>query len=64
MKLSSLEYAMLPSTKVSVHAVDITLPLNVAVSVRPDYPYISTLQLSLSVAPECNIRITPLSGER
>lgn len=64
MKLSSLEYALLPSTKVSVHAIDVTLPLKVAVSVRPDYPYISTVQLSLSEAPECNVRITPLSGER
>jgi len=63
-KLSSLEYALLPSTKVSVHAVDVTLPLKASVSVRPDSPYISTIELSLSGAPECNVRITPLSGER
>jgi Ca2+-dependent lipid-binding protein len=63
-KLSSLEYAFLPSTKVSIHAVDVSLPLKVSVSVRPDYPYVSVLELSLSEAPECNVRITPLSGER
>jgi hypothetical protein len=63
-KLSSLEYSLLPSTKVSIHAVDLTLPLEVSVSVRPDYPYIAALELSLSEAPECNVRITPLSGER
>lgn len=63
-KLSSLQHALLPSTKVSVHAVDVTFPLKISVSVRPDYPYVSTLELSLAEAPECNIRITPLSGER
>lgn len=64
MKLSSLEHAILPSTKVSVHAVDVTLPLKVSVTARPDYPFISALKLSLAEAPECNVRITPLSGER
>jgi hypothetical protein len=63
-KLSSLEHAILPSTKVSVHAVDVTLPLKVSVSARPDYPFVSTLKLSLGDAPECNVRITPLSSER
>jgi hypothetical protein len=63
-KLSSLEYSLLPSTKVSIHAVDVTLPLEVSISVRPDYPYTSNLEISLSDAPECNLRITPLSGER
>jgi hypothetical protein len=62
-KLSSLEHAILPSTKVSVHAVDVTLPLKVSVSARPDYPFVSTLKLSLGDAPECNVRITPLSSE-
>lgn len=63
-KLSSLEHAILPSTKVSVHAVDVTLPLKVSVSAIPDYPFISTLKVSLAEAPECNVRITPISGER
>lgn len=62
--MSSLEHAILPSTKVSVHAVDMTLPLKVSVSARPDYPFVSTLKLSLGDAPECNVRITPLSSER
>ena len=48
----------------SVHAVDVTLPLRVSVSARPDYPFVSTLKLSLGDAPECNVRITPLSSER
>lgn len=63
MKLSSLDYALLPTTKISAHSFEASLPLKVVVSSTPDYPYISLLEFSLSKSPECNIRITPLSDD-
>lgn len=62
-KLSNLDYALLPTTKISVHSFEAVLPLKVSVASTHEYPYISTIDFSLSKSPECNIRITPLSDD-
>lgn len=63
MKLSSLDYALLPSTQISAHSFEANLPLKVTVASIPEYPFISVLEFSLSESPECHIRITPLSDD-
>lgn len=63
-KLSSLQYAMLPSTKVSIHSMKMRLPLQLSLSAMPEYPYVSKLRISLAHAPDCKVRITPLSDDR
>ena len=62
-KLSSLDYALLPSTQISAHSFEANLPLKVKVASIPEYPFISVLEFSLSESPECHIRITPLSDD-
>jgi len=63
-KLSSLEYALIPSTKISIHSIEMRLPLELSLSTRPDYPYVSKLRMSLANTPDCKLRITPLSNDR
>jgi len=60
-KLSSLEYSLMPSTKLSVNTMDMKVPLDVAATVSPVYPFISTLNISLAEIPPVRVRITPLS---
>eukprot|EP00978_Attheya_sp_CCMP212_P013788 scaffold34752_cov52-Attheya_sp.AAC.1 len=63
-KLSSLDYAILPSTKIAITSLDVRLPLEFSVSATPKYPYLSTLNISLSESPECKVKITPLGDNR
>ena len=60
-KLSSLDRAILPSTKLSINAVDAKLPLDVSLSFRDTFPFVSNLQISLSEMPKLKVKITPLS---
>mmetsp|Transcript_54298 Transcript_54298/g.65490 ORF Transcript_54298/g.65490 Transcript_54298/m.65490 type:complete len:933 (-) Transcript_54298:226-3024(-) len=60
-KLSSLDYALLPSTKLSIHAVDVRLSVELSVTFIPESPFISFLNVSIAEMPKVNVRITPLS---
>ena len=60
-KLSSLDRAILPSTKISINTVDVKLPLDISLNFRDKFPFVSTLRISLSEMPKLKVKITPLS---
>ena len=61
MKLSTLDYALLPSTQVAIHSFDMRLPLVVTVEMMQEFPFIKGVKVSLSEVPPCRVRVTPLS---
>lgn len=63
-KLSSLERARLPSTALLISAVDMRLLLDVSVSARPTFPFISKLSISIAKMPKLKVKITPSSESR
>lgn len=63
-KLSSLDFALLPTTKVAVGSLFTKGKLKVTVTSIPETPFLSTVQISLAHLLDCNIRITPLSDDR
>lgn len=63
-KLSSLDFALLPTTKVAVGALLTSGKLKVTVTSVPETPYLSTLHISLVHALDCKVRISPLGDER
>ena len=63
-KLSSLDFALLPTTKVAVGALLTTGRLKITATSIPETPYLSRLQISLAHALDCKVRITPLGDER
>lgn len=63
-KLSTLAYAILPSTKINVHSLDFRTSIKLVLLVEPDYPFLSSVELSMLRQPECNLRITPLGNDR
>jgi len=58
---SSLEYKTLPTTKISINSLDTQVKLDAYVKGIPDYPYISTVNITLSEIPDVNLRIIPQS---
>lgn len=64
MKLSSLDYALMPSTKLSITALDTQLSLDATFELDPSYPFISFLNVSITEAPACRVRVTPVSESR
>ncbi|KAL7485327.1 hypothetical protein ACHAW6_010921 [Cyclotella cf. meneghiniana] len=58
-KPSSLEYKMVPSTKVAINSFGLQLPLDLSVQATSEYPYISFVNLSLSSIPDFSLRIVP-----
>ena len=62
-KLSSLSYALLPSTKIRIHNLDFRASLRAVLELDPNYPFVSTLELSLTQQPDCNFRVTPVSND-
>ena len=63
-KLSCLEYALLPTTKVSIGGLVTSVSLKVATIAGTSMPFVSDLRISLVEIPDLNVRITPLSDER
>mmetsp|Transcript_39795 Transcript_39795/g.81876 ORF Transcript_39795/g.81876 Transcript_39795/m.81876 type:complete len:237 (-) Transcript_39795:174-884(-) len=61
MKLSTLDYALLPSTQVAIHSFDMRLPLEVTVEMMQEFPFLRGVKVSLSGVPPCRVRVTPLS---
>ena len=61
MKLSTLDYALLPSTQVAIHSFDMRLPLEVTVEMMQEFPFLKGIKVSLSEVPPCRVRVTPLS---
>mmetsp|Transcript_16402 Transcript_16402/g.25588 ORF Transcript_16402/g.25588 Transcript_16402/m.25588 type:complete len:931 (+) Transcript_16402:87-2879(+) len=60
-KLSSLEHARLPSTALLISAVDMRLLLDISLSARPTFPFISSLSISIAEMPKLKVKITPSS---
>lgn len=60
-KLSTLDYALLPSTQVAIHSFDMRMPLEVTVEMMQEFPFIKGIKASLSAIPSCRVRVTPLS---
>lgn len=60
-KLSTLDYALLPTTHVAIHSLDMRLPLEVSFETMDIYPFIKTIRVSLTKIPPCRVRVTPLS---
>jgi Ca2+-dependent lipid-binding protein len=58
-KPSSLDYKMVPSTKVSINSFDAQMTMDVSVKVSAEYPYISFVNVSLAEIPDFNLRIVP-----
>jgi hypothetical protein len=63
-KLSSLDFALLPTTKIAVGSLFTNGKLKVTATSIPEKPFLSTVQISLAHLLDCNIRITPLSDDR
>ena len=60
-KLSTLDYALLPSTQVAIHSFDMRLPLELTVEMMHQYPFVKGIKASLTKVPPCRVRVTPLS---
>ncbi len=58
---SSLDYKMVPTTTLSINSLDAELQLDVSLKSIPDYPYISSTNVSLSQIPDFSLRIEPQS---
>ena len=58
---SSLDYKMVPTTTLSINSLDAELQLDVSLKSIPDYPYISSMNVSLSQVPDFSLRIEPQS---
>lgn len=59
---SSLDYKMVPTTTLSINSLDAELQLDVSLKSIPDYPYISSMNVSLSQEiPDFSLRIEPQS---
>ena len=58
-KPSSLEYKMVPSTKVAINSLDLQMSLDLSVQATSEYPYVSFVNVSLSELPDFSLRIVP-----
>jgi len=59
---SSLDYKMVPTTTLSINSLDAELQLDVSLKSIPGYPYISSMNVSLSQEiPDFSLRIEPQS---
>lgn len=59
---SSLDYKMVPTTTLSINSLDADLQLDISLKSIPDYPYISSMNVSLSQdIPDFSLRIEPQS---
>jgi hypothetical protein len=58
-KPSSLEYKMVPSTKVAITSLDLHMSLDVSVQAATEYPYLSFANISLSELPSFSLGIVP-----
>ena len=59
---SSLEYKMVPKTTLSVNSLDAEVLMDVSVTSRPSYPYISYVNVSLAhEVADFSLRIEPRS---
>lgn len=63
-KLTSLEYALLPSTKVSISSLQANLSLKVTAIASPSNPFISAIHIAMIQVPSCSARVMPLGDER
>ena len=63
-KLSSLDYALLPSTKLSINSLDVQAPVELTITFSPTYPYVSTLNITMEEMPKYKFRIMPSSESR
>jgi Ca2+-dependent lipid-binding protein len=63
-KLSSLSYALLPSTKIEIFSLDFRASLKVILVLSPQRPFVSEVQVSMSSQPHCDFRARPVSNER
>ena len=63
-KLTSLQYAKLPSTKLEIHAADMKLSVSLALTFSPEYPYVESIEFSLRETPVTRISITPFQDDR
>ena len=61
-KFSSLEHAMLPTTKIVISNLDTRIDLDVEMGLIPDYPFIENLKFSLHKLPKVNVKIKPLDA--
>ena len=59
-KLSSLSYALLPSTKIQIHNLDFQASLKAVLELDSSYPFVSNIEVSLTQQPICNLRVTPI----
>jgi Ca2+-dependent lipid-binding protein len=63
-KLSSLSYALLPSTQVKIHHVSFRAMIKAVLFVGPQHPFISRIYISMLEQPHCDFRVTPVSKDR
>ena len=63
-KLSSLDFALLPTTRIAVGSLVTKGQLKMTTTAIPETPFLSTVEISLAHLLDCNIRITPLGDER
>jgi len=63
-KLSNLDYALLPTTKLSINSLDVQTSLELSITSSPTYPYISTLNVTMERLPKYKFKVTPLSESR
>eukprot|EP00543_Licmophora_paradoxa_P002149 CAMPEP_0202444500 /NCGR_PEP_ID=MMETSP1360-20130828/3558_1 /ASSEMBLY_ACC=CAM_ASM_000848 /TAXON_ID=515479 /ORGANISM="Licmophora paradoxa, Strain CCMP2313" /LENGTH=460 /DNA_ID=CAMNT_0049060517 /DNA_START=12 /DNA_END=1394 /DNA_ORIENTATION=- len=62
-KLSSLHYAMLPSTRIAVSSLGTKLNLLLTTKAGGMMPFVSDLEVSLLEYPDINLRIMPVSDD-
>eukprot|EP00797_Seminavis_robusta_P014526 Sro219_g090320.2 (891) ;mRNA; f:14041-16964 len=63
-KLSSLSYALLPSTQIKIHNVNFRASIKAVLFLAPQHPFVSTVELSFAEQPLCDLRVTPVSKDR
>jgi hypothetical protein len=63
-KLSSLSYSLLSSTRVKIHNLNFRAMVKAVVFVVPRHPFTSRLDISLLEHPRCDFRVTPESKDR
>lgn len=63
-RLSGLQYALLPTTKVSISDLTSSLSLRIKTVPSSDLPLLSSIELCFVEAPDVDARITPLTDGR